>query len=318
MRKLISRKYFWLFTYILALVISESGYGQNIENLVEIHPRIDAHIHLYDTNRIGSSTFLDSGKHRKIYFPHLARQFSDVAAPAGVELAVVIEASQRREDNFWLMNLADSSKAIIAFVANLDPRDSWYISDLTSLSKNRKFRGIRIRPLNPLNLSDPLIVEKFGELEKRGLVLEIGGADSNPEVVASIARQYPHMNIIIDHLAGGRFYSDRNQLDKWKARLVVYASEPNVYCKISALFDLSGQNPAPVNPKFYDTMIDPVVDAFGPDRVLFGSNWTLSELFGSYSEMIRIVEDYCKRRESPTSDQLFFKNCIKAYNIKWN
>ncbi len=316
MRKLIIRKYVWLLAGMLAFAYSERGYGLEIENRDKIHPRIDAHIHLYDIHRIGSAAFLDSVKHRKIYFPHLAKQFSDVAAPAGVEFAVVIEASQRREDNFWLMNLVDSSEVMIAFIANLDPRDPFYVSDLDSLSKSRKFRGIRIRPVHPLNLADPNIIEKFGELEHRGLVLELGGGDIDPEVVSTIARHYPKMNIIIDHLAGGRFYIDRNKLNNWKARLAVFAAEPNVFCKVSALFDLSGQNPAPVDLNFYDPMIDPVVDAFGWERVLFGSNWSLSDMHGSYGDLIRIVDNYCYRKGAPSSEQLFFNNSKRAYKIK--
>jgi predicted TIM-barrel fold metal-dependent hydrolase len=315
MRNSIAQEFIWLTAYVLLLVCHKNGMAGTIQKPDTLYPRIDAHIHLYDTRRQGSALFLDSVRQAKIYSPHLAKEFAAVGVPAGVGFAVVIEASQRREDNFWLMDLVDSSDQLIAFIANLDPRDPWYIKDLDSLTKSPKFRGIRIRPLRPLTLSDPQIIDKFGELEKRGLVLELGGSDLDPEVLKTIARRYPHMNIILDHLAGGRFYSDRSQLDKWKERLVAFASEPNVYCKVSALFDLSGEHPAPLNPSFYDTMIDPVVDLFGPDRVLFGSNWTLSDLFGPYSEMIRIVDDYCKRRGDLSPDQLFYKNIKRAYRF---
>ncbi len=316
MRKSITRKFIWLTVYVLLLVCPEKGTAGTIQKPGTRYPRIDAHIHLYDTRRQGSTQFLDSVREAKIYFPHLAKEFADVGVPAGIGFAVVIEASQRREDNFWLMELVDHADGLIAFIANLDPRDPWYIQDLDSLTKSPKFRGIRIRPLRPLTLSDPQIIEKFGELEKRGLVLELGGSDLDPEVLITIARRYPGMHIILDHLAGGRFYSDRSQLDKWKGRLAVFASEPNVYCKVSALYDLSEVQPAPLDATYYNPMIDPVVDAFGPERVLFGSNWTLSELFGSYSEMIRIVDDYCEKKGDLSPDQLFYKNIKRAYGIK--
>ena len=312
----ITRELIWLTVYVLISICGGKGLAGTIHKPDTLYPRIDAHIHLYDTRRQGSALFLDSVRQAKIYSPHLAKEFAAVGVPAGVGFAVVIEASQRREDNFWLMDLVDHADGLIAFIANLDPRDPWYIKDLDSLTKSPKFRGIRIRPLKPLNLSDPQIIDKFGELEKRGLVLELGGSDLDPEVLKTIAWRYPNMHIILDHLAGGRFYSDKKQLDKWKGRLTVFASEPNVYCKVSALYDLSGEQPAPLNTNYYNPMIDLVVDAFGPERVLFGSNWTLSELFGPYSGMIRIVDDYCKRRGDLSSEQLFYKNIKRAYKIK--
>ncbi len=280
------------------------------------HQRIDTHIHLYDTRREGSAVFLDPVKHSKIYFPHFAREFVEVAKPAGVDFAIVVEASQRREDNFWLMNQVDSSDAMLAFIANLDPRDSWYEKDIDLLSKSQKFRGIRIRTVKPIDLADPKIVAKFSALELRNLVLELGVNNLEPEVVGAIARSYPRLNIILNHLAGGRIFNDPVRQEAWKARLTQFAAEPNVYCKVSALFDVSGQNPAPLNPDFYDLLIDPVVNAFGPERVMFGSNWTLSDMFGTYGNLIRMVDGYCSKRENIHPEKFFFENAKRAYGLK--
>lgn len=306
----------WLLVCLLLFLSHGKGMAFTTGKTDTIHPRIDAHIHLYDTRREGSSTFLDPVKHEKIYFPHFAEQFVDVAAPAGVEFAVVVEASQRREDNIWLQRQVDTSDVLVAFIGNLDPRDPWFVKDLDLLSESPKFRGIRIRPTTPVNLSDPAIIGCFAELEKRNLVLELGANGVDPAVVVTIARRYPKMNIIIDHLAGGQIFTDQADLEIWKARLAVFASEPNVYCKVSSVFDQSGQNPAPVNSDFYNALIDPVVDAFGPNRVLFGSNWTLSEIFGAYNDMIRMLDDYIHRRADLSSEQFYFENAKRAYGIK--
>jgi len=316
MRKNILLKYAWLPVYLLLFLSHGKGIACTSGETDSIHPRIDTHIHLYDTRREGSSVFLDPVKHKKIYFPHFAKQFTEVAAPAGVKYAVVVEASQRREDNFWLMNQVDTSDVLLAFIGNLDPRDPWFVKDLDLLSKSPKFRGIRIRPATPISLSDPMIIERFSELEKRKLVLELGVNGVDPAEVVTIARRYPQMNIIIDHLAGGQIFNDQAALESWKARLAVFASEPNVFCKVSALFDQSGQNPAPINADFYNAMIDPVVDAFGADRVLFGSNWTLSDLFGTYKNMIRMLDDYLAKRKDHLSEKFYFENAQRAYGIK--
>jgi L-fuconolactonase len=313
--KIGSLKSMWLYIGVVAFTCPACGFADSNEVRDSVQHRIDTHIHLYDTRREGSSTFLDPVIHKKIYFPHFAEQFVDTARNGGVELAVVVEASQRREDNYWLMAHVDTSEALLAFIGNLDPRDPQYAKDVDSLSKSEKFRGIRIRPSKPIDLSDPGIMESFAELARRNLVLELGGNGVDPEDVAAIARRFPHMNIIMNHLAGGSLVGDQIQPADWKARVAVFASEPNVYCKVSALYEGSGKNPAPVNSGYYDVLIDPVVAAFGPGRVLFGSNWPLSDMLGSYEDMIRMLDDYCKRHSNLSPEKLFYENAIKAYGI---
>jgi L-fuconolactonase len=213
------------------------------------------------------------------------------------------------------MAQVDTSDALVAFIGNLDPRDPLYAKDLDSLSQHKKFRGIRIRPANPIDLSDPAIMESFAELSKRNLVLELGGNGVDPAVVTAIARRYPQMNIIMNHLAGSTLAGGQIQPADWKVRLAVFASEPNVYCKISALYEASGKNPAPLNSGYYDALIDPVVEVFGPGRVLFGSNWPLSDMLGSYEDMIRMLDDYCARHPDLAPEKLFWENAITAYGI---
>lgn len=274
--------------------------------------RIDTHIHLYDTRREGSCIFLDSVTRKKIYFPHFTEDFVKVAHPAGIKYAVVIEASYRREDNFWLANLTDTSNTIKAFIANLDPRDPYFKDDLDSLRHYKKFRGIRIRTKTAIDLSAPDIINAFGKLEKLNLVLEFNSYDPG---IVKIAREYPKMTIIMDHLAGGHIEKGTVLPIKWKEQLADMAAEPNIYCKISALYTQSGQNPAPTDPAYYKPLIDPIIDNFGPQRVMFGSNWTLSELRGSYPDMIKLLDAYLEGRADLKPAQFYSYNAMKAYKI---
>lgn len=280
--------------------------------------RIDSHIHLYDTNREGSSTFLDPVKHEKIYYPHLVPEFLAAAGSAGVNYAVVVEASKRREDNFWAMSVVNESDNMLAFIANLDPRDPNYISDLDVLSKNEKFRGIRIRPITKIDLSNQSVINQLGELAKRKLILELGPNEGPVEVIETIARKYPEMNIIVDHMAGGKIENGKIEPANWNERLERLKALPNVFCKISALFDLSGQSPAPVDANYYRPFIDQVVDAFGPDRILFGSNWTLSEMYGTYGSLVGIYDEYLEKRNEISVRKFYAENAAKAYRIKLN
>jgi arylsulfatase A-like enzyme/predicted TIM-barrel fold metal-dependent hydrolase len=277
--------------------------------------RIDTHIHLYDTRREGSCAFLDPVRHAIIYFPHLPEQFARTAGPAGIDYAVVVEASRRREDNDWLLETVSGSELTMACIGNLDPRDTHYMEDLERLSENRKFRGIRIRPETPVDLSEPAVVEALGKLEKLGLVLELGQDQQTTADIVALARRYPDMHIIMNHLAGGRMEDGRVMPADWGERLEALAAEPNVYCKISMVYLLSGEDPAPTTAAFYKPLIDPIVDAFGPERVMFGSNWTLSEMRGSYVDMIGMFDEYCRGRKDLSPEHFYTLNALKAYGI---
>ncbi len=295
---------------ILGLTLIQPLFGSDT-----ILPRIDTHIHLYDTRREGSSTFLDPVTHEKIYFPHFEQQFVDTASPAGIDYAVVVEASMRREDNFWLMQHVDTSDALVAFIANLDPRDPYFVPDLDSLSTYKKFRGIRIRPVTPINIADASIMASFAHLARKNLVLELGGNGVDPKTISAIARRFPNMNIIMNHLAGIRMQGDQVAPGDYVSRLTEFAREPNVFCKISALYTLISQDPAPTHPDVYKPLIDPVIDAFGPDRVIFGSNWTLSDMHGSYGDMVAMLDQYLDGREELTPEMFYYENINRAYGI---
>ena len=298
----------------IIVILLNSFFVCNCLNAQEIK-RIDTHIHLYDTNRSGSFDFLNDHQSVgsvKLRFPHLAKQFSDSAKSVGVRFAYVVEASTRREDNFWLSEICDSSACILGFSTNLNPLDETFIEDLESLSKNPKFRGVRPR-IRGFDLSDAETIKRLGELEKRGLVLELWG---NNSAIATIASLYPNMNIIVNHFAGGAIHADGiPNKSAYISKLEHLAAQSNVYIKISALYTRSGKRFAPINMEYYKPLIDAAVDAFGPERVMFGSNWPLSGLRGNYRSMTKLLDEYCKQREDLSAEQLFYNNAIKAYGL---
>lgn len=274
--------------------------------------RIDTHIHLYYTNRKGSCEFLDSFTRKSIYYPHLTDEFARTAAPADVKYAVVIEASFQREDNFWLAELVENKKSVKAFIANLDPRDPDFVNDLDSLSHYKKFRGIRIRTKTSIDISTSEVIESLGELQKRNLILEVRGFDPG---VIRIARKYPEMQIIVDHLVGLCLIQGKIEPIDWNDYLTMLAAEPNVYCKISALYTISEMNPAPINPNFYKPFIDPVEDQFGSDIVMYGSNWPLSDLRGTYTDLVKMFDTYLEGRSDLTPEKFYCNNALKAFNL---
>lgn len=296
----------FLLLFVSGCAVTKSDIGNN---------KIDAHIHIYDTNREDSSTFLDPIKHAKIYAPHLPDDFAKVSQSTGVNYAIVVEASMRVEDNDWLIKIVNESDNMLALIGNLDPRHPNFRTDLERLARHKKFRGIRIRQESLVDIADPKVVEALGLLNKLDLVLELRENQGSTANIIALARKYPDMNIIINHLAGGRLQNGNVVPDDWTERLKNLSKESNIYCKISMIYYLSGENPAPVDVNYYKPLIDPILDAFGPNKVFFGSNWTLSEMRGSYKDMIRMLDEYCMENQDLSSEQFYTINTLKAYGI---
>lgn len=306
MRMKILKIYYFLLLFVSGCAVSKSNNGVT---------KIYAHIHIYDTSREGSCTFLDPVEHAKIYSPHLPDDFTQVSQSTGLNYAIVVEASKRIEDNDWLIKIENESDNMLAFLGNQDPRHPDFRTDLERLALHAKFRGISIRQDSSVDFADPKVVEALGLLNKLQLVLELGENQGTTANIIELARKYPKMNIIMDHLAGGRMQNGDVVPDDWTERLTNLSGEPNIYCKVSMIYYLSGENPAPQDIEYYKPLIDPVLDAFGPNRVLFGSNWTLSEMGGSYKDMIRMLDEYCMERHNLSSEQFYTLNALKAYGI---
>jgi predicted TIM-barrel fold metal-dependent hydrolase len=81
------------------------------------------------------------------------------------------------------------------------------------------------------------------------------------------------------------------------------------------LYTLSGESPAPTDPEFYKAYIDRVFNAFGPNRVLYGSNWTLSDMHGSYENLVGIYDAYLEHKEILSPEKLYTTNTIKAFGL---
>ena len=163
-----------------------------------------------------------------------------------------------------------------------------------------------------MDFSNPEVLKQLRELDKRNLVLEMNGLKH----VATIAKKYPNMHILVNHFGGGKLKNGILQNEEnYKKALQKVASFPNVFMKISALHSLSGKNKAPKKLKYYKPLLDANLEAFGPNRVLFGSNWPLSSLRGNYDNSVQILEAYCKSRNDLSEEQLFFNNVRKAYGL---
>lgn len=281
-------------------------------------PVIDTHIHLYDTTREGGVPWPPESD-QVLYRPVLPEHFDKITAANGVTATVIVEASDRLPDNQWVLDLvAHNPGHYIGVVGNLPVGTDAFAIELEKLAQDKRYVGVRLR-------SFPDGVEGFNDavwrdlelLSAKGLTLDVLMANFTLADVRQIAQRLPDLKILVNHLTGLTITGDPAQTD-WAAEVKATAAHANVSCKVSGIFQRSGRIPAPKDVAYYAPIFEVVYEAFGEDRVIYGSNWPVTDRGGEYHEQLAIIHDYFAPKGRAVMEKLFWKNAAKFYSVKLN
>ena len=285
---------------------------------------IDTHIHLYDTNR-SEGVDWPSVTDKVLYRPVLTEDFDEVADREGIASTVIVEASSRVEDNQWMLDLIkDNSERYLALVGNLPIGTDEFAGLLDRFCKDSRFVGLRMRDRPS---GDEFFTEAvwrdLGLLAKKGLTLDVLIHNFAIDEVTEVAKRLPELKIMINHLGGLSITNDPFD-EKWKEAIENAALNENVYCKVSGIFQRAGVKPTPKDRSFYSPVFKVVFDAFGEDRIVYGSNWPVTDRGGSYSEQLGIIRGYFNPpvmrltdsvRSEDVAKKLFRENAVKFYGL---
>lgn len=275
---------------------------------------IDTHTHFYDPTRPQGVPW--PGKDdRLLYRRVLPDDYKLFAKPLGVTGTIVVEASSWVEDNQWVLDLATKDPFVIGLVGHLRPGDDDFAPNLKRFGANKHFRGIRIgHAMLKERLDRPEFVRNLKSLADRDLQLDVNGGPDLPADVARLAERLPELRIVINHCANVRI-DGQEPPAAWQRGMQAAAKHAAVFCKVSALVEGTGRTDgkAPDDVAFYKPTLDVVWNAFGEDRLIYGSNWPVSERFASYAVVQKIVADYFSGRGREASEKYFHRNAIAAY-----
>ncbi len=274
---------------------------------------LDCHTHFYDPGRPQGVPWPDKSD-RQLYRPVYPRDYQVLALPLGITGTVVVEASEWVADNDWILDLATSEPLIKGFVGRLEPGAAEFGSGVERLAKNPTFRGIRVSGREVASLTEPRRLSDLAVLAERGLALDVNGDISSLPTVAAVARAVPRLRIVIDHVANVRIDGGPPPSD-WQDGMGAAATRSNVFCKVSGLVEGTGRRggQAPADPAFYRPVLDAVWRMFGDERVIFGSNWPVSEVFAPLSTVVGIVRQYVATRGAEAERRYFAGNARTAY-----
>jgi len=276
---------------------------------------VDTHTHFYDPSRKEGVPW--PGKGTPLYRTVLPKDWLAVASPHGVRETVVVEASKWLEDNAWILDLAAREKCIVGFVGHLSPQETDFAKHLKRFAANPIFRGIRVSGAEfPDNVDKAEFRSGIALMAGLGLSLDLNGPAKQHLAAAKLAADVPALRIIIDHVGGAG--DAAHVTDEWREGMAALGKQKNVFCKVSALQEQtrdSGKQwgTAPRDTAYYAPILDQCWSCFGEDRLIYGSNWPVSEKGGTYADQFRIVSEYFTAKGGDACEKYFWKNSREAY-----
>ena len=300
----------------LLTVVPALAHAEKADGFPRVKHMIDTHIHLYDPRRPDGIPW-PRAHDKVLYKPHLPAEFKKVSQPTGLTGVVIVEASDRLEDNNWVLDIVKDDDYFAALVGNINPYRDDFEVQLDKLKKDKRFVGLRARIGKPIDFSNPTVVKNYRILAKAGLSLDMlinGQGTAGIKQVDLVARQIPELRIVVDHVLGYDIGEQPPGAD-WIAEVEKLAKHPNVYCKVSGLYQRCVVQPASKNPEHYRALLDVLWKNFGEKRLIFGSNWPCTKNTGDYASFVRVVTSYFAEKGQEASERYFWKNANEAYRL---
>ena len=283
---------------------------------------VDTHVHFWDHSIEGLHwRYLDpgfdhprlKGLHRldapRFTAPELRAQASEYAPARIVHIQSCVERVPGLE-TAWLQSLADEHGSPDAIVAQAHPADADIASVIEANAGHRLLRGVRDM-LSPRTIDTDAFAHGFDLLADAGLSLEVLVPYPKFDAVCALADRRPDATVILGH-AGQAERRDRDYFGEWSQGIAKVASRPNVVVKISAL--ASGADP--------DWSIDSIrpwaehcIESFGPDRAMFGSNWPIDRLYGSYAALVEAYLEITASLAAEERRAMFSTTATRVYRL---
>jgi L-fuconolactonase len=230
--------------------------------------------------------------------------------------SVAVQARQSLEETNWLLQLADEHPHIKGVVGWLDLQSEQAEEQIAAFAKHHKAVGVRhvIHDEEDLDfMLRPAFIRGVQLLEKYDLAYDILIFPTHLTNTIEFVKQFSDkQTFVIDHIAKPLIKD--GIVSPWKEDIVALAKFPNVYCKLSGMVTEADWNTwKPENIRPY---LDVIMDAFGPERILIGSDWPVCLVAGKYSEVMQVVIDYISTFTEKEQALMLGENAAKAYGIK--
>jgi L-fuconolactonase len=275
-------------------------------------PRIDAHQHFWRYSPQTHGWIEDHMAVLKRDF--LPPDLEPLLRAKGYDGCVAVQAQQTVDETSWLLDLADQFPFIRGVVGWVDLRAPDVGSALAGLTGRRQLKGIRHIVQGEADDRFMLgedFLRGIAALGVRGLTYDILIYPRQLPAAIELAARFPQQAFVLDHIAKPEMKAGLRE--PWATQIRKLAASPNVLCKLSGLVteaDWSRWKPDDIVP-----YLDVVSEAFGPQRLMIGSDWPVCTLAADYGRTMSLVENYLARLSAAEAEAVLGGNATRFYRL---
>ena len=286
-------------------------------------PIIDSHIHLFDNTRPVFSGYMGSAAYRALSKPSLPSMYAQLAKPAGIVGAIVVESASFIDDNLWYLEVCDADPFMVGVSGSLDPGSPDFGRYVTHFHRDPLYRAIRASrfytptaPETPARSTlKPDNVANLKLLAQADLALDTANPSMNlMQANVLLADAIPNLRIIMDHLPS--FDPTPDNQKAYEAVVKAMADHPNIFVKLTEVYHPRLSDNVIV--KDYEPLrarLEYLFDAFGEDRVIFGTDYPNSYGVATIPEEVELVKRFFSTKPREVQEKYFWMNSAKIY--KW-
>ncbi|MBS1798199.1 MAG: amidohydrolase family protein [Acidobacteria bacterium] len=273
---------------------------------------IDSHHHLwrYSSEEYG---WIDDAM-SPLKHDFLPRDLVAVMQEAGIDGSVAVQARQSVEETRWLLKLADECDAIRGVVGWAPIVGSEFPGVLDEFRQRKKLSGLRhILQAEPV---DYMLRSDFNSgirmLLQYGLAYDVLIYERQLPQAIEFVDRHPEQVFVLDHIAKPRIRD--GMVEPWSSMVREMGKRENVWCKVSGLVteaDWTSWTAGLLKP-----YLDTVVDAFGPQRLLAGSDWPVCLVASGYVRWFEVLNDYFAKFSDAEREAIFGGTAIQVYKLR--
>ena len=276
---------------------------------------VDAHHHFWDRQMTQfDHSWQESPGFENICHTFLPEDLKPLLDAAGVSHSVLVQTQHQIEETNWFLELANQNAFIAGVVGWVDLQSEQCEQQLETLKADSKFVGVRhvVQDEPDDNfIVRPKVLEGLKILEKHNVPYDLLFFAKHLKHAPAVADQLPNLKLVIDHISKPDIKS--GDLKVWQSELREASLRENVFCKLSGMItEADWQNWKVADLKPY---VETALECFGPTRLMFGTDWPVCCLAGSYQQAVDATRECLSELSDDEKRQIFGATATQFYSL---
>lgn len=274
--------------------------------------KIDAHQHFWNYNP-QRDTWIDDSMSilKRDYLPNGLKQ---ELINNNIDGCIAVQANQSEEETLYLLSLAEEYTFIKGVVGWIDLTSDNVHKKLDYYKQFKQLKGFRhiLQSEKKRDLMlHPAFASGISHLQEFNFTYDILVYKDQLKYINEFVSLFPNQKFVLDHL--GKPEIRNKEISSWKKDIESLKHNENVFCKLSGI--VTEANWDNWKEEDFTKYLDIIIDTFGINRIMFGSDWPVCLLAATYSEVLEIVSDYFAAFSSSEKEKLFGLNALKFYSL---